>query len=112
MFDKSDRRGFDLVIKTTELRARLERRAGYHAKRAEFYGAKAEDFKEDIEAIPQSFENSTLGRHEDQLNRSRIHHVKQERTLRFYAQHLPKEPTVKLTSADISEFELLESTEA
>jgi len=104
--------GFDLVILVKELRARLVKRADFHAKRAKFYGTKAEDFKEDVEAIPQSYENSTLGRHEDQLTRSRVGHLRQERMLRFYADHLPKANTVTLTRTDISELELLDSVEA
>jgi hypothetical protein len=112
MFDSTHRRGFDLVIATNELRDRLLRRADFHAKRATFYSGKAKEFEEDVEAIPRGYENSTLGRHEDQLVRSRVGHLQAETKLRFYADHLPKQETVILTDLDISEMELLMPVEA
>lgn len=111
MFTDEARRGFDFLIKTKELRTRLLMRARFHAGRAAFYRKKGGEFKEDLEAIPQSYENSTLGRHEDQLARSRMIHIRQERVLRFFADHLPQAEMLHLTPKDLEVMELLEPVE-
>lgn len=107
-----EKHGFNLVISVKELRERLTKRADVHLKRAAFYEEKADDFRDDVEKIPQGIENSTLGRHEDQLVRSKAWHLRLDRMLRFYADHLPSGDTVVLTRVDIEELELLELVEA
>ncbi len=109
MFDAENKTGFNLVIKRAELVTRLEDRARFHEGRAEFYKEKGDEFVEDVEAIPQSYENSTLGRHEDQLRRSSTMHIAKARMLRFFANHLPETEKIELTRKDLYELELLEA---
>lgn len=111
MFGEEEKHGFNFVITTKELRERLVKRADFHKERAAFYGKKAGEFEEDIEQIPQSYENTTMGRHEDQLQRSRQYHIKQARVIQFYADHLPDKQSVELTHKDMVDLELLEFVE-
>jgi len=101
--------GFDLKIKRTELIKLLKIRAEHHEGRVKFYAEKGEEFAEDREKVDQGVSNRSMGRHQDEINRSADIHRKQAQMLRFFADHLPKENVLTLTRKDIYEMELLEA---
>lgn len=101
--------GFDLKIKRSELIKLLENRAKHHEGRVTFYSEKGEEFADDREKVDQGVSNRTMGRHQEEINRSADTHRKQAQMLRFFATHLPKESILTLTRKDVYEMELLES---
>lgn len=107
--DQANAHGFNFRIKRSELIKLLTKRSSFHASRASFYRKKGAEFSDDAEKVPQSFENRTLGRHEDEIGRSYRMHAQQAKMLKFVASHLPPDRILTLTRADISEMELLEA---
>jgi hypothetical protein len=101
--------GFDLKIKRSELIKLLEDRANHHEGRAKFYKTKGGEFADDREKVDQGASNRTMGRHQEEINRSSEMHQKQAKMLWFFAAHLPKDRIITLTRKDVYEMELLEA---